>query len=142
MPPASTTGSAPVQALPAASAATALPPTGAGASRAAAVRKPVPPAAPQRPSGAARPADSPVQHPLPVSPAPPLPEPAPTAVPVPVPAPTAAQPADPNEVCGKRILLAYHRCMLRECERPVYAGHPECRRVRAIEERRPGNFNQ
>jgi serine/threonine protein kinase len=59
-------------------------------------------------------------------------------------APTIAPagPADPNSVCGKRILLAYHRCMLRECEKPEFAGHPECARIKAIEDRQKSGSNQ
>jgi serine/threonine protein kinase len=76
--------------------------------------------------------------------------PAPTAAPSaavlasPQAAPTLAPagPADPNSVCGKRILLAYHRCMLRECDKPEFAGHGECARVKAIEERQKNSANQ
>jgi serine/threonine protein kinase len=53
-----------------------------------------------------------------------------------------AGPADPNSVCGKRILLAFHRCMLRECEKPEFTGHRECARIRAIEERQKSGANQ
>jgi hypothetical protein len=81
---------------------------------------------------------------------PPPQSPAPTAAPSaavlasPQAAPTLAPagPADPNSVCGKRILLAYHRCMLRECDKPEFAGHGECARVKAIEERQKNSANQ
>jgi hypothetical protein len=54
----------------------------------------------------------------------------------------AAAAADPNTVCGRRILLAYHRCMLRECEKPEFAGHSECARVKAIEDRQRNSITQ
>jgi serine/threonine protein kinase len=119
-----------------ASIAVAPPSAAASMARTVVVRKPVPPPPlPQRASGAQIPAE--VSTP-PRSVASPATQPDP----VPAPAPAVAAPADPNEICGKRMLVAYHRCMLRECERPMYSGHPECRRIRAIDERRPGNFTQ
>jgi hypothetical protein len=78
------------------------------------------------------------QNPAPAAP----PSAAVPAAPLPVPTLAPAGPADPNTVCGKRILLAFHRCMLRECEKPEFAGHRECARVKAIEERQKGGANQ
>ena len=43
--------------------------------------------------------------------------------------------ASPREICGGRILLAMHQCLLRECVKPQYQAHAECERVRLIEER-------
>jgi hypothetical protein len=40
---------------------------------------------------------------------------------------------NPREHCSGRHLLALHRCLVRECEKPEYAAHRECQRVRDIE---------
>ncbi|HSW26773.1 MAG TPA: serine/threonine-protein kinase [Burkholderiaceae bacterium] len=40
---------------------------------------------------------------------------------------------NPRERCGRRHLLAMHRCLVRECEKPEYTAHRECQRVRDIE---------
>jgi len=42
---------------------------------------------------------------------------------------------NPRERCGGRHLLALHRCLVRECEKPEYTAHRECQRVRDIEAR-------
>jgi len=42
---------------------------------------------------------------------------------------------DPREQCGGRMLLALHKCLVRECVKPQYYDHGECVQVRAIEER-------
>jgi hypothetical protein len=42
---------------------------------------------------------------------------------------------DPREQCGGRMLLALHKCLVRECAKPQYYDHGECQQVRAIEER-------
>jgi len=42
---------------------------------------------------------------------------------------------DPREQCGGRMLLALHKCLVRECAKPQYYDHGECVQVRAIEER-------
>jgi hypothetical protein len=42
---------------------------------------------------------------------------------------------NPRERCGGRHLLAMHRCLVRECEKPEYTPHRECQRVRDIEAR-------
>jgi hypothetical protein len=42
---------------------------------------------------------------------------------------------DPREQCGGRMLLALHKCLVRECVKPQYYDHAECQQVRAIEER-------
>jgi serine/threonine protein kinase len=72
------------------------------------------------------------------------------ADPVPAAAPTAAPPAadatpgqapvsvatathNPRERCGNRHLIAMHRCLVRECEKPEFTAHRECQRVRDIE---------
>jgi hypothetical protein len=85
-----------------------------------------------------------------------LPGPAPVEAPVqraPVESPPRAQPTtaerpndgaltavpsvgrDPREQCGGRMLLALHKCLVRECVKPQYYDHSECQQVRAIEER-------
>ena len=40
---------------------------------------------------------------------------------------------NPRERCAGRHLVAMHRCLVRECEKPEYASHRECQRVRDIE---------
>ncbi|WP_395699282.1 protein kinase domain-containing protein [Aquabacterium sp.] len=47
----------------------------------------------------------------------------------------ASRNADPRENCGGRMLLALHKCLVRECAKPQYYDHAECVQVRAIEER-------
>jgi hypothetical protein len=42
---------------------------------------------------------------------------------------------NPRERCGGRHLLAMHRCLVRECEKPEHTAHRECQRVRDIETR-------
>ena len=42
---------------------------------------------------------------------------------------------NPREQCAGRHLVAMHRCLLRECEKPEHQGHRECLRVRDIETR-------
>ncbi|HSW09039.1 serine/threonine protein kinase [Aquabacterium sp.] len=42
---------------------------------------------------------------------------------------------DPREQCGGRMLLALHKCLVRECVKPQFYDHGECVQVRAIEER-------
>ena len=97
-------------------------------------------------SGALRPLQqprTPAQTPTRAEPTLPPPAPGPTArtpepAPAPAPAPTpAAQGAvrDPHEACGRRMLIALHLCLVRECAKPAFHDHPECVQVRAIEER-------
>jgi hypothetical protein len=78
-------------------------------------------------------------------------QPVPSAEPVAVTAPTTNTAADdrpgqapvsvatathnPRERCGGRHLLAMHRCLVRECEKPEYTAHRECQKVRDIEAR-------
>jgi len=40
---------------------------------------------------------------------------------------------NPREHCAGRHLIAMHRCLVRECEKPEYSSHRECQRVRDIE---------
>ena len=49
---------------------------------------------------------------------------------------------DPREQCGGRMLLALHKCLVRECVKPQYYDHGECQQVRAIEERARVRGNQ
>jgi hypothetical protein len=53
------------------------------------------------------------------------------------PAPTtpvaAAAPRSPRDQCGGRHLVALHRCMVRECQKPEFSAHRDCQRVRDIE---------
>jgi hypothetical protein len=55
------------------------------------------------------------------------------AEPVPPPQPVAA--ASPRDQCSGRHLIALHRCMVRECAKPAFNAHPECEKVRALEQR-------
>jgi hypothetical protein len=41
---------------------------------------------------------------------------------------------DPREQCGARVLIALHRCLVRECAKAEYQAHRTCRNVRQIEE--------
>ena len=45
-----------------------------------------------------------------------------------------AGPRSPREACGSRVLLALFLCMKRECEKPEFASHAQCKRVREQEE--------
>jgi serine/threonine-protein kinase len=49
--------------------------------------------------------------------------------------PAAPERRDPHEACAGRLLVALHRCLLRECARPEFTQHPACVRARAIEQR-------
>jgi serine/threonine protein kinase len=86
-------------------------------------RKPVmPAAAPSRKGGDA---------PVPLTPAAQVPAVAP---------PTLAdagriEPRNPHEHCGGRLLIALHRCLVRECEKAEHQGHRACQKVRQVEER-------
>jgi len=42
---------------------------------------------------------------------------------------------NPREQCAGRHLVAMHRCLLRECDKPEYQAHRECQRVHDIESR-------
>jgi serine/threonine protein kinase len=81
----------------------------------------LPPAAP-----APQPNPAPVAHSEPAAPAGTLAQ-APVSV--------AVVTRNPREQCAGRHLVAMHRCLLRECEKPDYQGHRECQRVREIESR-------
>ena len=48
----------------------------------------------------------------------------------------ASAPADPREACGKRLFIAQLMCVDRECKKPAFSAHPECVRLREIEEQR------
>jgi hypothetical protein len=50
---------------------------------------------------------------------------------------TPALPADPRERCGDRNFISQVACMKRECERPEFSGHAECRRMTALEAPQP-----
>ena len=39
----------------------------------------------------------------------------------------ASAPASPETACGRRVLFALNQCMARECEKPQFKGHPQCR---------------
>lgn len=63
------------------------------------------------------------------------------AVPAPQqPAPVPAR--DPREACGGRVFLALYQCLKRECVKPEYAKHKQCRRVREQEELNERNYQQ
>ena len=50
------------------------------------------------------------------------------------PGPSAAA-QDPRERCGRRHLIALHRCLVRECEKPEVQAHRDCHRLREVETR-------
>jgi non-specific serine/threonine protein kinase len=65
-----------------------------------------------------------------------------TAVPLPPPAapadivpPPRMEAGAPRDNCAGRHLIALHRCLVRECDKPVFQNHPQCIKVRAVEER-------
>ena len=39
----------------------------------------------------------------------------------------ASAPASPETACGRRVLFALNQCMARECEKPQFKGHPQCK---------------
>ena len=41
----------------------------------------------------------------------------------------------PRDQCNGRHLIALHRCMVRECEKPGFRQHPQCEKVRVLEDR-------
>jgi hypothetical protein len=47
----------------------------------------------------------------------------------------AVAPRGPREHCGGRHLIALHRCMVRECDKPEFSAHRDCAKVRDIEAR-------
>lgn len=49
--------------------------------------------------------------------------------------PSAAAARNSRDRCGGRHLIALHRCMVRECEKPEFQAHPDCQRVRDIDAR-------
>jgi serine/threonine protein kinase len=55
--------------------------------------------------------------------------------PAPAPVSVATVTRNPREQCSGRHLVAMHRCLLRECDKPEFQGHRECQRVREIEAR-------
>jgi non-specific serine/threonine protein kinase len=93
-------------------------------------------------AAASRTREAVVSAPAPAAVAAPSPEPvvhgapAPTAaVPTQAPVRVATVTRNPREQCAGRHLVAMHRCLLRECDKPEYQGHRECQRVREIEAR-------
>jgi hypothetical protein len=60
---------------------------------------------------------------------------APTAAPSQPPVTVAVVTRNPREQCAGRHLVAMHRCLVRECEKPEFQAHRECQRVRDIEAR-------
>lgn len=46
------------------------------------------------------------------------------------PASARTKPADPTDICGRRVFLAYVYCMERECAKSAYSAHPECTKLR------------
>jgi serine/threonine protein kinase len=65
---------------------------------------------------------------------------APAAANGPAPVSVAMATHNPREQCAGRHLVAMHRCLVRECEKPEYTAHRECQKVRDIEAR-ARNFN-
>ena len=50
--------------------------------------------------------------------------------------------AGPREACGNRLFILMSMCIARECKNPVYAEHPECVRLREIDEQRGRRIGQ
>lgn len=93
-------------------------------------------AAPRKPAVvAAAPARQRVEAPAPVAQVPPA---APPALPAPA-AVARVDARDPREQCGGRVLIALHRCLVRECSKSEYQAHRTCRNVRQIEEQQRSN---
>ena len=59
----------------------------------------------------------------------------PVAAADPTPPVAAAAAGNPRDHCSGRHLIALHRCLVRECEKSAFQDHPQCQKVRAIEER-------
>lgn len=49
---------------------------------------------------------------------------------------TLASPSNPLEACGKKVFVAYDRCMERECKKAEYAAHAECVKIREMDDHR------
>ena len=64
---------------------------------------------------------------------PPTPPVASDSAPAPAPVSVATATRNPRERCAGRHLIAMHRCLVRECEKPEYSAHRECQRTRDIE---------
>ncbi|HKX39648.1 MAG TPA: hypothetical protein VJO99_00705, partial [Burkholderiaceae bacterium] len=43
------------------------------------------------------------------------------------------------EACGRRVFIALAICMDRECERPAFRDHPDCKRVLELKRQREQN---
>jgi len=103
---------------------------GAAADPATLVARPGPAPPPQRRQSAATPPSPPAavsQVPAAVT--------EPVAAADPAPPVAAAGAGHPRDHCSGRHLVALHRCLVRECEKPAFQDHPQCQKVRAIEER-------
>ncbi|HEX6706585.1 MAG TPA: protein kinase [Albitalea sp.] len=50
--------------------------------------------------------------------------------------PATSEPGTPRQACGARVFLALALCMEQQCERPRFKGHPQCRKVVEMLERR------
>jgi hypothetical protein len=77
-----------------------------------------------------------VERPPPGAPAPPPTDAAPAASPPTAKATQPRLPESPRDACGERVLVAMVRCMMRECERPRFANHPQCVRLQEQQARR------
>ncbi len=138
-PPATPVIAAPPAAAPVEAAATpaTVPPTPVAAA----------PSAPATPAVARlqRPAVKPAPRAAHEDPSPPPPtsgsdETARATLGIPAPTPPAANvregPGSPKEACGARVFLALALCMEEQCERPRFKGHPQCKKVHDLLERR------
>ncbi len=65
--------------------------------------------------------------------------PAPAAVAKAPLASAATGPLNPEEACGRRVLLAKAWCVDRHCEKPEYQNHPVCVKLREIRNSRQGD---
>ncbi len=50
--------------------------------------------------------------------------------------------AGPREACGNRIFILMSMCIARECKNPAFTEHPECVRLREIDEQRGRRIGQ
>jgi hypothetical protein len=83
-------------------------------------------------TSAAQAAPAPQPNPAPVAHSEPA---APAGTPAQAPVGVVAIARNPREQCAGRHLVAMHRCLVRECDKPEFQGHRECQRVRDIESR-------
>jgi len=65
----------------------------------------------------------------------------PSSAPAPVVTPALSEHASPQDACASSSFLARPFCMERECEKPQWQSHAQCRRLRELRENRERNRN-